>query len=307
LLPTALGVALVGYTDNVLTGRAIGAKLGYRVDANQEMLALGVANLGAGVLQGFPVSSSASRTAVPASLGTQSNLVGLLAAGFLVVALWLLQPTLSAMPQAALAAVIFAAGLAILDVDGFRKLLRVSRAEFTLAVLTTLAVMGLDVLYGVLLAMAASILLALSRIAVPHDAVLTDSVDLDGWVDADLYGLEPGHEGLLVYRFDAPLFFVNATRFRERLYHFIDEKPGEESWVVLDFEGIGDVDASAVEMLEELAAELDARGIQVAISRANGVAMGRLRAARLLAPEGTIRPHATILGAVRATGLVEEG
>jgi high affinity sulfate transporter 1 len=307
LLPTALGVALVGYTDNVLTGRAIGAKLGYRIDAGQELLALGVANLGAGVLQGFPVSSSASRSAVPASLGTHSPWLHLVSLAALVGALIVLQPALAAMPVAALAAVIVVAGLMILDVAGFRRLWRVSRRELALAVLTAVAVMGIDVLVGVLIAVAASVLLALHRIAVPHDSVLTDSEDLDGWVDAEQYGLAPRHEGLLVYRFDAPLFFANATRFRERLRQMLEEKPGEERWVVLDFEGIGDVDASALEMLEELVEELGRDGVELAVARANVVAGARLEAYGLLQPEGPVHRHATILGAVRATGLVPRG
>ncbi len=304
LLPTALGVALVGYGDNVLTARSVAARLGYRVDADQELLALGVANLGAGLVGGFPVSSSASRTAVPASLGSQSTLVGLVAAGFLGAALAALGPALALMPEAALAAVIVSAGLAILDLEGFRRLWRVSRAELGLAVLTMLAVMGLDVLSGVLVAIAASVVLALSRIAVPHDAVLTDSRQLDGWVDADQYGLVPGHEGLLVYRFDAPLFFANAQRFRERLEQVLEAKPGEERWVVLDFEGIGDVDATALDVLQDVVAGLGERGVSVAVARANRTALGRLAAAELLQPAGPVHSHATILGAVRATGLL---
>lgn len=303
LLPTALGVALVGYTDNVLTGRAIAARMGYRVDANQELLALGAANLGSGFFQGFPVSSSASRTAVPASVGSQSALMGLVALGFLALALVFLQPLLVALPEAALAAVIFAAGLAIVDVQGFRRLGRVSRAELGLAAMTTLAVMGIDVLYGVLIAIACSVLLALSRLAVPHDAVLTDSEQLDGWVDADQYGLEPSHPGLLVYRFDAPLMFVNAQRYRERLQEMLEDKPGEEQWVVLDFEGVGDVDATALDMLERLIAELGARGVGIAVARANRRTLDRLRSVGLLAPDGPMHSQATILAAVRATGL----
>lgn len=306
LLPTALGVALVGYTDNVLTARAIGAKLGYRVDADQELLALGFANVGAAVLQGFPVSSSASRTAVPASLGTRSTLVHLIAVATLVTALVLLPGALAAMPVAALAAVIVVAGWMILDGAGFRRLWQVDRRELTLAVATTAAVMAIDVLQGVLLAVAASGVMVLYRIAVPHDAVLASSAHLDGWVDARQYGLVDAHEGLLVYRFDAPLFFANATRYRERLLRMLEEKPGEERWVVLDFEGIGDVDATAVEMLEALFAELETRGVQAAVARANPVASERLSVAGLLHPHGPVRHHATILGAVRATELARD-
>jgi SulP family sulfate permease len=300
LLPTALGIALIGYTDNVLTARSIGARLGYRIDSNQELVALGAINLAAGVSHGFPVSSSASRTAVPASLGSKSQLVGLVAAAFLVLTLLLLGPVLSRMPQPALAAVIVSAALSVIDLAGLKRLWKTTRAELALAVFAALGVMIFDVLDGVMLALGASVLLALARIALPHDAVLSASETLDGWVDAEQYDLEPTHPGLLVYRFDAPLFFANASRFRERLHLMLDKKPGDEDWVVLDFEGIGEVDATALEMLEELVLELAARGVTVAIARANERAMGRLARASLLAPAGKILSFATIASAVKA-------
>jgi len=184
LLPIAAGIALVGYSDNVLTGRAIGTRKGYRIDPNQELAALGVTNLCAGFSQGFPISSSASRTAVPASLGSKSQLVGVVAAVIVVATLLFLSPVLAEIPQAALAAVIIAAAIAIIDVAGFRELWSVSRAEFALAATSALAVMVFDVLIGVLIAVGLSLLVALGRIARPHDAILGDGQNLDGWVDA---------------------------------------------------------------------------------------------------------------------------
>ncbi|MDP2289772.1 MAG: SulP family inorganic anion transporter, partial [Actinomycetota bacterium] len=119
LLPVAAGIALVGFTDNVLTARAIASRKGYRIDPNQELLALGLTNLSAGVSQGFPVSSSASRTAVPASLGSRTQLVSLVAAAFVVASLLFARPLLSEIPRTALAAVILVAAISIIDVAGF--------------------------------------------------------------------------------------------------------------------------------------------------------------------------------------------
>ena len=299
LLPLSIGITLVGYTDNVLTGRSVGARLGYRIDAGQELAALGVINVASSLVGGFPVSSGASRTAVPASLGSKTQVVSLVAAAFVVLAVLGLGPVLARMPEAALAAVIVSAALAIVDVAGFRRLYQQSKPELGIAIAGTLAVMVLDVLDGVLLAVGASVLLALARIAVPHDAILAHDEGLDGWVDADRYGLAPTR-GLLVYRFDAPLFFANATRFRERLGAMLEKNPGREEWVVLDFEGVGEIDVSALDMLEELGSELAAQGLVVAVARANTAVHARLVRARLVEPAGPLRSYATIQGAVRA-------
>jgi len=300
LLPIAAGIALVGYSDNVLTGRAIGTRKGYRIDPNQELAALGVTNLCAGFSQGFPISSSASRTAVPASLGSKSQLVGIVAAVIVVATLLFLSPVLAEIPQAALAAVIIAAAIAIIDVAGFRELWSVSRAEFALAATSALAVMVFDVLIGVLIAVGLSLLVALGRIARPHDAILGDGQDLDGWVDAQTHPGARTLPGLLVYRFDAPLFFANADRYRERLEELVEENPGEEEWLVLDFEGVGEADTTAVDMLAELLAEHRNAGRVVAIARANERVLRRLERAALLQPEGSIVVYPTINAAVRA-------
>jgi SulP family sulfate permease len=300
LLPVAAGIALVGYSDNVLTGRAIGARMGYRIDANQELAALGVSNLCAGFSQGFPISSSASRTAVPASLGSKSQLVGIVAAIVVVATLLFLSPVLAEIPEAALAAVIIGAAVAIIDVAGFRDLWSVSRTEFALAVTSALAVMVFDVLTGVLVAVGLSLLVALGRIASPHDAILGAGQDLDGWVDAEA---NPGARtlpGLLVYRFDAPLFFANADRYRERLAQLVEENPGEEEWLVLDFEGVGEADTTAIDMLVELLDEQQRAGRVVAIARANDRVIRRLERAGLLEPAGPAVVFATINAAVRA-------
>mgnify|MGYP001826850497 FL=1 len=300
LLPVAAGIALVGYSDNVLTGRAIGTRMGYRIDPNQELAALGVTNLCAGFSQGFPISSSASRTAVPASLGSKSQLVGIVAAAIVVATLLFLSPVLAEIPQAALAAVIISAAIAIIDVAGFRQLWSVSRAEFVLAATAALAVMVFDVLIGVLIAVGLSLLVALGRIARPHDSILGAGQDLDGWVDAETHPGARTLPGLLVYRFDAPLFFANAERYRDRLQQLVEENPGEEEWLVLDFEGVGEADTTAIDMLAELLAEHQGAGRVVAIARANERVLQRLERGDLLEPTGSVVVYPTINSAVRA-------
>ena len=301
LLPVAAGIALVGFTDNVLTARSIASRQGYKVDPNQELLALGMTNLSAGLSQGFPVSSSASRTAVPASLGSKTQLVSLVAAAIVVATLLLLGPVLAHIPRAALAAIIVAAALAIIDVPGYRALWKVSRQEAALAVAAASAVVVFNVLYGVLVAVLLSVLVALGRMARPHDAILGDQPSLDGWVEIDAYPDSATDPGLLVYRFDAPLFFLNADRFRSRVQEMLEANPGKEEWLVLDFEGIGELDATALDALGELHEDLNTLDISlVAVARANDAVVRRLRRADLLEPIGPIRSFATINAAVRA-------
>lgn len=298
LLPVAAGIALVGYSDNVLTARSIAARHGYRIDANQELLALGLTNLTSALSQGFPLSSSASRTAVPASLGSKTQVVSLVAAGFVVATLLWIRPLLAEIPRAALAAVIVAAALSIIDIGGYRSLWLVSREEFALAVLAALGVVVFDVLTGVIIAILLSILVALLHIAKPHDAVLGDYPELDGWVEAAAFPEASTERGLLVYRFDAPLVFMNIERFAERVDRLLDGEPAE--WVVLDCEGVGTLDATAADGLVELAERLQRRGVAlVAVARANEAVLARLRRARLVDPDGPIQVFPTINSAVR--------
>jgi MFS superfamily sulfate permease-like transporter len=307
LLPVALGVALVGYPDNILTGRAIAAREHYRIDANQELAALGAINLAAGLAQGFPISSSASRTAVPASLGSRTQLVGIVASMFLGLSLLLFRPVLAEIPQPALAAVIVAAAIVIIDVAGFRSLGRFSRSELLLAVGAALGVVIFDVLAGVLIAVGLSIVVALGKLARPHDAVLGEGAGLDGWVDTEEHEGSVTLEGLLVYRFDAPLFFANIGWFRQRVQQALDINEGTERWIVIDFEGIGSLDATAAEGLVELVDELHEGGLVVGIARANRTAIGQLTRGGVLEQIGNENVHATINRAVRAFRQSERG
>jgi sulfate permease, SulP family len=300
LLAVGGGIALVGFTDNVLTARSIAARHGYRIDANQELVALGLTNLSSGLSQGFPISSSASRTAVPASLGSFTQLVSIVASAFVVVTLLVARPLLAEIPRPALAAVIIAAAFAIIDLAGYRSLWRVSREEFVLAVVAALGVMVFDVLVGVLIAVGLSVLVALYRVARPHDAVLGGDPDLDGWVEVDAYPGATTEPGLLVYRFDAPLFFLNAGHFAERVQRMLEENPGDEDWLVLDFEGVGALDATAIDTIGDLLGSLDDAGVDVVgVARANDAVLQRLDRAELLAPSGPLRSFPTINRAVK--------
>jgi len=301
LIPVAAGIALVGFTDNLLTARSVAGRRHQTIDANQELLALGLTNLGSGLVRGFPVSSSASRTAVPAALGSSTQLVSVIAAGFVVAALTAARPLLEHIPRAALAAVIVAAAVAIIDIAGLRALWRLNREEAVLAAVAAAGVVVFDVLIGVVIAIVLSTLVAMAHVARPHDAVLGDLPGLAGWVDIDAYRQAVTEPGLLVYRFDAPLFFVNADRFCDRVEEVLADNAGDEEWLVLDFEGVGALDSTAADALAGLLVRLRATGIvHVGVARANHEVLGLLGRAELLAPVGPIVVYPTINAAVRA-------
>ena len=296
LLPAAAGVALIGYTDNILTARSISAKHGYEVDADRELLALGAMNAAGSMVGGFPMSSSASRSIVPSVIGSRSQASS--AVAFVVVIVFLLVGTslLAEIPQAGLAAVIIAAAIAVIDVDGFRRLAALSRSELVLAAITGLAVVGIDILTGVLVAVGLSILLMLARVARPHDSILGAGEGLDGWIDVG-DGRARALPGLLVYRFDGPLFFANGEYYRERVRWAIEANPGEETTVVLDMEGIGSIDTTAVDHLADLFDDLRAGGYGVSLARPNIAVVEILRRADLLGEDGP-QVFATINAAV---------
>jgi high affinity sulfate transporter 1 len=302
LIPTALGVALVGYADSILTARGVAAKKGYDLDANNELSGLGVANTAAGLFQGMPVASTGSGTAAMSSAGGVTTAAGIIAAAFVALGISLFPGVLEQIPQPALAAVVMAAAIGLLEVADLRAILKVSKAEFALGVATFLAVVLTDVLIGVLVSVALGVIIALYRIARPHDAILGSAVHLDGWVDVDAHEGASTLPGLLVYRFDAPLFFANATRYLERVEKALELNPGEERWVVLDFEGVGYVDSTALLSLADLVSDLaTAHDISVVgLARANDVVVGKLTTVGLMAPDGPLREFPTINAAVAA-------
>lgn len=300
LVPTAIAVAVLGYADSVLTAKGVAGKQGYSLDADREFTGLGVANVAAGAFQGMPVASTGSGTAAASAAGGVTQATFLVASALVLAGLVVLGPVIERIPSAALAAVVCSAAIGLFEIPGFRLLWRESRLEFLLAIVTFGAVIVFDVLIGILISIGLGLLISLVRVARPHDAILGRSVDLDGWVDADDYDTT-AEDGLLVYRFDAPLFFVNATRFAERVLEMLERNPGEERWVVLDFEGVGSVDTTATDVLAALVGDLHRDGVEVVcLSRANTHSLDRLRRAGLLEPVGPLRVFPTINGAVRA-------
>lgn len=300
LLGPALGLMLVGYVDNVLTARAFATRNGYRIDANQELLALGASNAAAGLVQGFPVSSSGSRTVIGDSLGSRSQLHSLVALATVVLALVALRPVLAAFPTAALGAIVIYAALRLVDVAEFRRIGSFRRSELLLALATTASVLLLGVLAGVLAAVGLSIADLLRRVARPHDGILGFVPGLAGMHDVDDHAGAQLIPGLVVYRYDSPLFFANAEDFRTRALAAVDDAPGPVEWFVLNAESNVEVDLTALDAVEELRAELDRRGVVFAMARVKQDLLVALEASGLADRVGADRIFPTLPTAVQA-------
>ncbi len=297
LIPAA-GIAIVAFSDNVLTARTFAARHNQRVDANAELRALGVCNVGTGLLHGFPVSSSGSRTALGDALGSRTQLYSVVTLAFVLVVMLAGRGVLANFPMAALGALVVYAALRLVDVPEFKRLARFRRSELILAVATTASVLLFGVLYGVLVAIALSILDLLRRVARPHDAILGFVPGVAGMHDLDDYPDADPVPGLVVYRYDAPLFFANAENFRERALAAVDESPVPVEWFVLNAEANVEVDLTALDILDQLRSELASRGIVFAMARVKQDLRDALEAAGLVDKIGEDRIFMTLPTAV---------
>ena len=267
LIASAVGISIVGYSDNVLTARAFANRNNYKIDANQELLALGVANFGNGLMQGFPISSSGSRTVIGDSLGSKSQLFSLVAMVTVILVLLFLRPVLALFPKAALGAIVIYAATKLIEVSEFIRLYKFRRSEFILAILTTIAVLMTDILIGVGIAVSLSVIELFSRVARPHDAVLGKVPGLAGLHDIEDWEGATTIPGLVIYRYDAPLCFANGENFKRRSLEAIESEVNPVEWFVLNMEANVEIDITAIDILSELRDELAAKNITFAMAR----------------------------------------
>jgi sulfate permease, SulP family len=300
LLIPAGGIAIVAFNDNVLTARTFAVRHGQDIDANAELRALGVCNVGAGLTQGFPVSSSGSRTALGDAVGSRTQLYSLVMLVVVLVVMLFGRGVLATFPTAALGALVVYAALRLIDVPEFKRLGRFRRRELFLALATTASVLVFGVLYGVLVAIGLSILELLQRIARAHDGVLGFVPGVAGMHDVDDYPEAKLEPGLLVYRYDAPLFFANAENFRERAMASVNDYPGQVEWFLLNAEANVEVDLTALDALDQLRTELERRGIKFAMARVKQDLRDELEAAGLVDKIGEDNIFPTLPTAVEA-------
>jgi sulfate permease, SulP family len=299
LLLPAFTVLIVAFSDDVLTGRSF-ARRGETIVANRELLALGVANVGVGLVRGFPVSSSATRTAIAVTTGGRSQAYSFVTAATVIAVLLVARPVLARFPTAALGAIVIYAALQLIDMTAFQRLFRFRRAELLIAASACAGVLVFNILYGVLVAIGLSVADLLVRVARPHDAIQGLVPGLAGMHDVDDYPNAQTIPGLVVYRYDAPLCFANAEDFRRRALAAADQHPGQLRWFVLNVEANVEVDFTALEAMDTIRQEINRRGAAFALARVKQDLLTRLQAFGLADQIGTDRLFPTLPTAVDA-------
>ena len=262
LVLAAFGIVLVSLTDTIATSASFAARRGEAVDPDQEMIGIGVANIAAGLFQGFAVSTSGSRTAVAERSGAKSQLTGVVGAALVAVLLLFLNGLLADLPQATLAAVVIVAAIGLADIPAVRRFWRVRRSAGILSIVTTAGVMLFGVIPGIGIALGLAIAMFFRRNWWPHGAVLGTADGVEGWHDLSATPGATERPGVVVFRWEAPLFFANANAFRNQIRRLVLEK--QPAWVVLQCEAMTDIDVTAGSVLTELDEELNAQGVHLA-------------------------------------------
>jgi high affinity sulfate transporter 1 len=289
IFPVLIGgcvIALVSFADTSVLSRAYAARLGSRVDPNQEMVALGAANLATGFFQGFPISSSSSRTPVAEAAGARTQLTSVV--GALAIALLLLAAPnlLQHLPTAALAAVVIAAAVGLIEVADLKRIYRIQRWEFWLAIVCFAGVAVLGVIPGIGLAIALAIAEFLWDGWRPHSAVLGRAHSVKGYHDITRYPDARRIPGLVLFRWDAPLFFANAEFFKERVLDAVATSPTAARWLVVAAEPVTSVDVTACDMVAELDQALHAQGIELCFAELKDPVKDKLKRFGLFAQLG---------------------
>lgn len=264
LVPVLIGgfaVAMVSFADTSVLSRSYAARLGQRVDPNQEVVGLGAANLAAGFFQGFPISSSSSRTPVAEAAGSKTQLTGVV--GAVIVALLLLfAPTLlQHLPNTALAAVVIASAIGLFEIADLKRIFRIQRWEFWLSIVCFIGVAVFGAIPGILIAIVIAVIEFLWDGWRPHSAVLGRADGVKGYHDITRYPQARRIPGLVLFRWDAPLFFANAELFKDRVLEAGANSPTPVNWVVVAAEPVTSVDVTASDTLGELIEALKAQGI----------------------------------------------
>jgi high affinity sulfate transporter 1 len=300
LVAGAIGIALVSFADTSVLSRIFAIRGGYRVDPNQELVALGAANVAAGFFQGFSVSSSSSRTPVAEAAGARTQVTGLV--GALAIALMLLFfPNLVRnLPDSALAAVVISAALGLIEVAGVRKLYRVRKTEFALSIVCFLGVAVLGVIEGIFIAVGLALLNFIWRAWRPYDAVLGRVEGLKGYHDVTRYPEAERIPGLVLFRWDAPLFFANAEVFADHVRRAIAASPTPVRWMIVAAEPVTDLDTTAADVLWDLEEELAAEGVDLRFAEMKDPVKDRLKRYGLFDRFGDDHFYPTVGEAVNA-------
>jgi high affinity sulfate transporter 1 len=274
---SALAIALVAFADMSVLSRTYAQRLGEVSHTNRELVALGWSNVLTGLFQGFPITSSGSRTPVAEAAGARTQMTGIVAALTIILCLWFGASVFALIPKTVLAAIVIIAGLSLMDWRGFIQLYRLRPSEFGLAVSCMLGVLLFGVVQGIFLALAIASAAFMWRAWRPYDAVLGRIHGVKGYHDVARHPEAVQIEGLILFRWDAPLFFANQDSFRRHLWRLIEQAQTPTRWMVIAAEPITDIDLTAAEMLHTLKTSLQARQIELRFAELKGPVKDRLK------------------------------
>ena len=298
LLGGAVAVALVSFADTGALSTATSLKSGAQVDPNSEIKALGAANLLSGLFQGFATSASSSRTAVAMAVGSKTQVTGLIAAGGVIVIMFAVPDVVALMPAPTLAAIVITASLSLFDLKGWTWLFRVRRSEFLLSVAAAIAVLGIGVLEGIGVAIALSLANFVRKAWRPHSTELGKIAGVAGYHDRERHPEAEIVDGLLLVRYDAPLFFANAPDFGRRLQEMVRNAGRPVKMVVVVGNAITDIDSTGAEILTDVLEDLTEKGVKFAFAGLKGPVKDRLRSYGLYDQIGGDNFHPNTISAV---------
>jgi high affinity sulfate transporter 1 len=295
-----LAVALVSFADTSVLSRVYATRMRTPVDPNQEMVGLGIANLAAGFVQGFPISSSASRTPVAEAAGARTQLTGVVGALAITVLLVAAPTVLQNLPSTALAAVVITAAIGLVEVADLRRIYRIQRWEFWLSMTCFAGVAVFGAVPGIAIAVVIAVIEFLWDGWRPHSAVLGRVERVKGYHDISRYPQASRIPGLILFRWDAPLFFANAELFRDRVLGAVASSPTPVRWVVVAAEPVTSVDVTAADIVGELDDSLHAEGIELCFAEMKDPVKDKLKRFELFARLGAETFYATLDEAVNA-------
>lgn len=298
LFMAATAIALVSFADMSTLSRTFALRAGREVDSNQEIMALGAANIATGFFQGFPVSSSASRTPVAESAGAKTQITGLVGAACIALLLIFAPKLLQNLPHAALGAIVICACISLVEIGGVLRLFKLRRDEFALSVACFLGVVLLGVIQGIFIAIGLALAAFIWRAWRPYDAVLGHVEGLKSYHDVSRYPEAKQIPGLVLFRWDAPLFFANAETFRDQVLRAVAYAPTPTKWVVITAEPITDVDVTAADVLADLDETLHQAGMDLCFAEMKDPVKDRLKCYGLFNRLGTENFFPTIEQAV---------
>lgn len=298
LFMAAIAIALVSFADMSTLSRTFALRAGREVDSNQEIMALGAVNIATGFFQGFPVSSSASRTPVAESAGAKTQITGVVGAACIALLLIFAPKLLQNLPHAALGAVVICACISLVEIRGVLRLFKLRRDEFALSVVCFFGVVLLGVIQGIFIAIGLAMSAFIWRAWRPYDAVLGHVEGLKSYHDVSRYPDAKRIPGLVLFRWDAPLFFANAETFRDQVLRAVANAPTPTKWVVIAAEPITDVDITAADILADLDESLHQAGMDLCFAEMKDPVKDRLKCYGLFNRLGTENFFPTIEQAV---------